>query len=58
MTKAEIKKLPIGYKGTGMCSNCAYSDPFKHNPKQLACRFYSSPCKQVSRNCAGIKLLK
>ena len=58
MTKEEIKKLPVNYKGPGMCSNCAYSRPSKHNPKHLACGFYASMCKLVSRNCSGIKLLK
>jgi hypothetical protein len=51
----------VGFKGKGMCSNCGCSeavDKEKYYYTGFLCRHYGSSCKQVSRNCTGIKYLK
>lgn len=50
---------PVGFKGIGMCNNCAYSTE-KQMPGyiKLLCTWYGSACKGVSRNCSGIKAIK
>lgn len=48
-----------GFKGKGMCAHCWYRT--KEIPGRRGnwlCGFYGSACKQVSRNCTGIKILK
>lgn len=50
-------KFYFGYKGTGMCKNCDYSQ-VSDKTGSLICTWYDSACKLVSRNCKGIKSLK
>lgn len=55
-----------GFKGKGMCAHCYYSKKAQpedfnipnYNYNGLLCLWYSSTCKQVSRNCPGIMYLK
>lgn len=51
----------VGFKGKGMCSHCSYSElhkPYVKSKPILICCYYNSSCKQVSRNCSGIRNLR
>lgn len=51
-------KFHKGYKGKGMCGACAYQQGTVANSNLKLCSWYQSTCKQVSRNCPGIRILK
>ena len=52
------KPMGPGYKGNGMCANCLFREEKVPNSNNYLCGYYMSTCRQVSRNCTGIKSFK